>query len=130
MNFLNYKNYYLINIYPILLGFIGATIIFREFSAYMLAFLTIITLAFFKKLFFKKKLFIEWVFISLPLLLQILFFWNNESYYEGIKELEKYTAYFVLPLIILFQKNKININTILKWFSFFFTTILFLGVLK
>ena len=127
---MNYRAYYFNKILPIFLSFFAATIVFREFSAYVLALLFIISLIFYKEIYFNRKKTLEFLFISIPLLLQIIFFWNNESFYEAVKEIEKYTAYLVLPLIIVFQKSTLNIEKILNWFSIFFTTILFFGILK
>jgi O-antigen ligase len=66
-----------------------------------------------------------WAFI-IPVILHVLFFWNNESFTESIKQLEKFTVFLVFPLIFIYQSRPINIRKMLSYYSSIFSTILFL----
>lgn len=123
------RNNYFKQLFPVILGFFASTIVFREFSAIILAILFLVCLFFYKELRFCQKKRIEYILIATPLCLNIIFFWNNESFFPVFKELEKYTAFLILPIMILFVKREINFNRIIKSFSFFFTSIIFLGFL-
>ncbi|GIS21226.1 MAG: hypothetical protein CM15mP121_0780 [Bacteroidota bacterium] len=55
-------------------------------------------------------------------------FWNNESFIQSIKQLEKFTVFLVFPLIFIFQQRPINIRKILTYYSSIFSTILFFSL--
>lgn len=102
----------------------ASTIIFNEFSKFFLWFLGIIFLIFYSKVYIHKSKVI-WAFI-IPVILHVLFFWNNESFTESIKQLEKFTVFLVFPLIFIYQSRPINIRKMLSYYSSIFSTILFL----
>ena len=68
--------------------------------------------------------------ISSPLLLDIMFLWNNDSIWEGIKNGEKHLATFLLPWVIIGSSFSFDFKRILKGFTWLFTGILMLGLLR
>ena len=53
-------------------------------------------------------------FIASPLILHVLFLWNESSFAEGIKAVEKYTALLFLPVFIIGNYKYISFESILK----------------
>lgn len=53
----------------------------------------------------------------IPLLLEILFFWNNDSFSLGIKSIEKYISLLVFALFLITQYKIINFEKLLKYYS-------------
>ncbi|WP_432672388.1 O-antigen ligase family protein [Flavobacterium sp. SM2513] len=62
--------------------------------------------------------------ISLPLIINVLFLWNNSSLYEGIKAIEKYLALLFLPLFIIGNFKYISMNSLLKRYTIILVLIL------
>ena len=102
----------------------ASTIIFNEFSKFFLWGFGAIFLIFYSKIYIYRSKVI-WAFI-IPVVLHVLFFWNNESFIQSIKQLEKFTVFLVFSLIFIFQQRPINIRKILTYYSSIFSTILFL----
>lgn len=59
-----------------------------------------------------------------PFLLEILFFWNNDSIKLGFKSLEKSTSLLIFPLFILGNFNRIKIFKIFRYYSVITTLIM------
>lgn len=102
---------------------ISITIVFRKIATIILIVFFVVMMALnYKKHrgFFKEnKKYVFLLIISSPLLLEILFFWNNETFLEGIKSLEKSLACFFLPLTIIPLYKKIDFKKTLKIYSYF-----------
>jgi len=62
--------------------------------------------------------------ISSPFLLDLLFFWNNDVFAEGIKHTEKRVSLLLLPLFILSQNHRLNTILILRYYALATTAIL------
>ena len=112
------------DLFYLMVALYASTIIFNEFSKFFLWFLGIIFLIFYSKVYIYKSKVI-WAFI-IPVVLHTVFFWNNESFIQSIKQLEKFTVFLVFPLIFIYQRRSINIKKILNYYSSIFSTILFL----
>ena len=112
------------DLFYIMVALYASTIIFNEFSKFFLWFFGIIFLIFYSKVYIHRSKVI-WAFI-IPVALHVLFFWNNESFIQSIKQLEKFTVFLVFPLIFIFQSSSIDIRKILTYYSSIFSTILFL----
>lgn len=112
------------DLFYIMVALYASTIIFNEFSKFFLWFFGIIFLIFYSKVYIHRSKVI-WAFI-IPVALHVLFFWNNESFIQSIKQLEKLTVFLVFPLIFIFQRSFIDIRKILIYYSSIFSTILFL----
>ncbi len=63
--------------------------------------------------------------ISLPLLLEILMFWNNDSFAKGLKSVEKYSSLLVFSLFILGNYQRIKFLKILRYYSILTTAVVF-----
>lgn len=121
-------NYQSDKIYHIFLGLFASLIPFREISTIFFILFILFYFSALKELKLKNKIIKEWVILSIPLILHLLFLWNNDNIIQPLKQTEKHLAFFILPLIILFQTRRVDIKTILKSFSVFFSLILFFGI--
>jgi O-antigen ligase len=68
--------------------------------------------------------------VASPLLLEILFFWNNDSYSAGFKSLEKSVALAVFPLFILGNYQRVEFYKILRVYSTFTTYLILLFLIR
>ena len=116
-----FKPYFKEDLFYIMVALYGSTIIFNEFSKYLLWFFGIVFLTFYSKIYIYRSKVIWGFFI--PIALHVLFFWNNESYLLVIKQLEKLTVFLVFALIFIFQRNSINLKKILTYHSSIFSII-------
>lgn len=107
------------------LVFIAIAMIFRKPCTGLIILFAAFNLLFLKKLKFTRTSLLLGTIIASPLLLEILFFWNNDSYLMGIKSLEKSVSLLVFPLFILGNFQRINFFKLLQFYSIF-TTILIL----
>ena len=112
------------DLFYLMVALYASTIIFNEFSKFFLWFFGIIFLMFYSKFHIhRSKVILAFI---IPVALHVLFFWNNESFIQSIKQLEKFTVFLVFPLIFIYQRRSINIRKILAYYSLIFSTILFL----
>ena len=68
--------------------------------------------------------------IAIPLLLEIVFFWNNDDFYLAIKSLEKYVTLLLFPIFIIGNQNYIKFYSLLKAYSVTTTLILLLFLIR
>ena len=68
--------------------------------------------------------------ISIPLLLEILFFWNNDELYLGLKSLEKTISLLLFPIFIIGNQKNIKFYQLLKAYSVATTSILILFLMR
>lgn len=106
------------------LFFIAIAMIFRKPCTWLIILFVVFNLFFVKKLVFTKTSLLLGAAISSPLLLEILLFWNNDSYSMGIKSIEKSISLLVFPMFILGNFQRIKIFKILQFYSFFTTIII------
>ena len=119
-----FKSFSKEDLFYIMVALYASTIIFNEFSKFFLWFFGIIFLMFYSKVHIhRSKVILAFI---IPVALHVLFFWNNESLIQSIKQLEKFTVFLVFPLIFIYQSRSINIRKILAYYSLIFSTILFL----
>jgi hypothetical protein len=64
------------------------------------------------------------VLIASPLILEIVLFWNNDSFGKGLKSLEKYSSLLVFPLFILGNYQRIQFLKILRFYTVATTVII------
>ena len=126
--FSNNNNY--IKSYDIFLGLLSGFLVFREFSTYLILAFVLFNLFFFGKLTLNKEKWISILFISVPLILDLIFFWNNVSCSGWAKSSEKHLTCFLFPLFIIGQIHKIDLIRILKVYSAVFSTLLLLGLAR
>nr|WP_314895788.1 O-antigen ligase family protein [uncultured Flavobacterium sp.] len=78
-----------------------------------------------KKLKFTKTALLLGAVIASPLLLEIVLFWNNDSYLMGIKSIEKSSSLLIFPLFILGNFQRIKFFKLAQLYSFFTTISIF-----
>lgn len=103
---------------------IASTLIFRVPCTWFIIAFSLYCLYSIKKITLTKEIGINIFIISIPLVLEIIFFWNNQNFLSGIKSLEKSTALFVLPLFIIGNYKYINFNKLIKQYSIITTLIM------
>lgn len=95
-------------IFNIFLCIIAILMIFRKPCSFIIIVFGVFNLLFVKRLKFTKTSLILVLCIASPLLLEILFFWNNDSYSKGLKALEKSTSLLLFPLFIIGNYQRVN----------------------
>ncbi len=102
--------------------------IFRKPCTWFIISFVLFNLAFLKKLKYSKGSIVLGLIVASPFLLEIFFFWNNDSYFFGIKSLEKSISLLIFPLFILGNYQRIDFNKILHIYckiTTFFALLLF-----
>ena len=94
-----FKSYSKEDLFYLMVALYASTIIFNEFSKFFLWGFGANFLIFYSKIYICRSKVI-WAFI-IPVVLHVLFFWNNESFIQSIKQLEKFTVFLVFPLFLL-----------------------------
>lgn len=62
--------------------------------------------------------------IASPFLLDLLFFWNNDSLLEAVKHGEKRASLLVLPIIFFTIRERLSLNRILRRYAIIFPVVL------
>lgn len=117
-------------IQQILLILIASTIFFRSVCTLLIIIFSVFSVLNFKHLSFSKKHLFYIGFIALPLILEILFFWNNDSLKMGMKSLEKNLSLVLLPVFIIGSYQNINFKIILNYFRYISTSILLVLLIR
>lgn len=105
--------------YELLIGTIACTMLFREISTLCIIFFVLFNIIFFKKIRISKQVCYLSLLIVLPFILDILFFWNNDNLFLGLKSLEKRITLLLFPLLIIGAPHKINLRKLLKVYVIF-----------
>jgi hypothetical protein len=108
---------------------IALAMIFRKPCTLLIILFTVFNLFFVKKIKYTKTSLVLAALIALPLLLEILLFWNNDSFLKGIKSVEKSISLLIFPLFILGNFQRIKFFKLVQFYSigttiimlFFFT---------
>lgn len=111
-------------IFNCFLGLIAIAMIFRKPCTLLIILFAVFSLFFIKKLNYSKQSLILVVLITSPLLLEIIMFWNNDSFGKGLKSLEKYISLLVFSLFILGNYQRIQFIQILRFYSIATTIII------
>lgn len=96
------------NIFSFFLVAIACTLIFRKPCTWLIFAFAIFNIFYFKKTQWSKKALVLAGIIASPFLLELVFFWNNDSLSQGIKSIEKTTALVLFPLFILGNYQRIS----------------------
>jgi hypothetical protein len=111
-------------IFNVFLFLIAVAMIFRKPCSLLIIVFAVFNLFFIKKI----KFTIETVLLSLvimsPLLLEIVLFWNNDSFLKGFKSLEKYLSLFIFPLFILGNFQRVEFLRLVRFYSITTTIVL------
>jgi hypothetical protein len=117
-------------IFNIFLFLIASTMIFRKPCTLLIILFAVFNLFFINKLKYSKASLIVLIIISSPLILEIIMFWNNDSFSKGIKSLEKYVSLLVFPLFILGHFQSIQFIKLLRYYTIATTLILVLFFIR
>ena len=111
-------------IFNIFLFLIASTMIFRKPCTGLIILFAIFNLFFLKKLKFTKISLLLAAVIASPILVEILLFWNNDSYSMGLKSIEKSVSLLIFPLFILGNYQRVQFYKLLQFYSFATTGIM------
>lgn len=103
---------------------IAATMIFRKPCTWLIMAFVAFCLCFYKRIVFSKKMIYLGIIIAAPFLLEVLFFFTNDSFKLGLKALEKTTSMIVFPLFILGNFKEIDFFKLLQWYCVTMVTLL------
>lgn len=116
------ENYNKINTGLIVL--IASTIFFRAFCTLLILLFAVYNLIHFKNLKWPSNTWKYVCILSLPLVFEILFFWNNSNFNSGFKSLEKYTSLLIFSIFILGSYQQLSFYKILNQYRYLLTAIL------
>jgi hypothetical protein len=91
--------------------------IFKKPCTWLIILFILLNLPFLKKLKFNRKAIAIGLLIASPLLLEILLFWNNDSYNEGLKSLEKSVSLLLFPIFILGNSQRVQFYKVAQYYS-------------
>lgn len=104
------------NIFSFFLVAIACTLIFRKPCTWLIFAFSLLNILNFKKTKWSKKALVLAGIIASPFLLELVFFWNNDSLSQGIKSIEKTTALVLFPLFILGNYQRISFLKLLGYY--------------
>lgn len=107
------------------LAVLAITMIFRKPCSLLIIVFAVFNLLFIKKTNYTRQSIIFIALIATPLLLEIVMFWNNESFSKGFKSLEKYSSLLVFSLFVLGNYQRVRFFKILQFYTMVTTAILF-----
>jgi hypothetical protein len=111
-------------IFNCFLGLLAIAMIFRKPCTLLIILFAVFNLFFIKKLNYSKQSLVLVFLISCPLVLEIIMFWNNDSFGKGLKSLEKYSSLLVFSLFILGNYQRVQFLKILKFYCITTTSII------
>jgi hypothetical protein len=97
--------------------------IFRKPCTWIIIGFVLFKLVFIKKLKLTRLAILLGLVIASPLLLEILLFWNNDSFGEGLKSMEKSISLLLFPLFILGNYKRVQFIKLLQFYSYTTTAI-------
>ncbi|TDO83870.1 O-antigen ligase-like membrane protein [Flavobacterium chryseum] len=99
--------------------------IFRKPCSLLIILFGVFSLIFARKLRFTKTALILIACIASPLLLELLLFWNNDSFSKGLKAIEKSTSLLLFPIFIIGNFQRVKFLKLIQVYSIA-TTVLML----
>lgn len=90
----------------------------------MIVVFAVFNLIFFKKLHYTKNILILVACIATPVILELVLFWNNDSFAKGLKAIEKSTSLVIFPLFIIGNFQRVNFLKLLQVYVFGTTLVL------
>ncbi|KRD11355.1 hypothetical protein ASE21_06505 [Flavobacterium sp. Root901] len=112
-------------IFHVFLCVIAVAMIFRKPCSLLIILFAVFNLIFYRKLKYSKTSLILMACVASPLLLELLMFWNNDSFSKGLKALEKSTSLLVFPLFIIGNFQRVKFLKLVRIYVFATTLILF-----
>lgn len=104
-------------IFHVFLCLIAIAMIFRKPCSLLIILFSVFSLIYVKKLKFSKTAWILTACIASPLLLELLFFWNNDSLSKGLKAVEKSTSLLLFPIFIIGNYQRVNFLKLIETYS-------------
>lgn len=104
-------------IFHVFLCLIAIAMIFRKPCSMLIILFSVFSLIYVKKLKFSKTAWILVVCIASPLLLELLFFWNNDSLSKGLKAVEKSTSLLLFPIFIIGHYQRVKFLKLAETYS-------------
>ena len=95
---------------------IACTLIFRKPCTWLILALALFNLLYIKKTHLTRRALILACIIASPFLLEILLFWKNDSFTQGVKSLEKTVALGLFPVLILGNYQRILFYKLLQFY--------------
>jgi hypothetical protein len=111
-------------IFHVFLCLIAIAMIFRKPCSLLIILFGVFNLIFFRKLKYTKTGLILMVCIASPILLELLLFWNNDSFARGLKALEKSTSLLLFPIFIIGNYQRVIFIKLIQIYSFVTTFIM------
>ena len=127
IDLLKEKNYQKLNFFILLLA---SLILLRKTATIVIIVFFVFSLINYKNYYNKEVLKVLKIglIINIPILLECVFFWNNDSAYLGMKSLEKSISCLLLPFLIIPHFEHINAFKILKKYSVYTAIILIVSL--
>lgn len=127
IDLLKEKNYQKLNFFILLLA---SLILIRKAATIVIIVFFLFSLINYKDYYNKdlKKYLRLALIINIPILLECIFFWNNDSSYLGMKSLEKSISCLLLPCLIIPHFEHINAFKTLKKYSLYTAIILVISL--
>ncbi|WP_430614720.1 O-antigen ligase family protein [Flavobacterium sp. JP2137] len=116
--------------FNLLLLLIGCTFFFSKLCTWFIIIFAVYNLVFFKRSTFPKKGLVFALIIASPMLLELLFFWKNDSPLLGWKSAEKSVSLLIFPFFILSNYKHIPFFKILDLYAKATTAILLVLLLR
>ncbi len=95
-------------IFNVFLSLIAIAMIFRKPCSLLIILFGVFCLVFAKKMKFNKTSFILIACIASPILLELLLFWNNDSFLKGLKAIEKSISLLLFPIFIIGNYQRVK----------------------
>ncbi|WP_230713862.1 O-antigen ligase [Flavobacterium sp. JAS] len=111
-------------IFHVFLCLIATAMIFRKPCSLLIIVFAVFNLIFFKKLKYTKTSLLLMACIASPVLLELLLFWNNDSFVKGLKAIEKSTSLVIFPLFIIGNYQRVNFLKLIQTYVVLTTLIL------
>ena len=103
---------------------IASVLIFRQISTIIIFVFVFYCFLNYKKFAFDDRLYLNQFFCATPLLINVLFFWNNSNAMDTLKDVEKYICLLFFPICIVGNSRFIDVTNLLRRYSILFGFIL------
>lgn len=111
-------------IFNLFLCILPVSFVFMKLANILVILFVLFNLIFYKKLVFNRTKLFLCTIVAIPLLLDLLFFLNNSSFYLAIKSTEKHLLFLIFPIIIIGYNRSINFNKLLKTYVVLMLTLM------
>nr|WP_317630789.1 O-antigen ligase family protein [uncultured Flavobacterium sp.] len=106
-----------IQVFNILLVIIALCLPFGKLSNLAIILFSVFNIIFFNTKRYSKASFKFSLLMLIPLVLEVIFFWNNDSFSLGIKAIEKYVSLLLFAIFLIAQYKIVNVEKLLRYYS-------------